>query len=163
MKPTVWLGTVALFAGSGVLASESYATYENARFGYRVLYPTSLVTPLPEADNGDGRVWKSDDGKFKLSAWGENNAFNRTLRAQMDAARREWAKDHARVTYTRYTPQFYVLSGFTGGEIFYEKTVPQGDGFASILWQFPKGKRPLMDAVVARTSHAFKSTRLKRD
>ena len=161
MKPNFTVGVAALAMIVGAGASDSYATYHNDRYGYRVLYPTTLVTPLPEAPNGDGRKWKSRDGKITLSAWGENNVFDRTLHEQMNAARRQWMADHARITYTRLTPEFYVLSGTTGGEIFYEKTVPQADGFATMLWQFPKARRPMMDAIVTRTSHAFKATRVK--
>jgi hypothetical protein len=161
MKQLYRLGAVtAALVGLGwnAQAGEDYATYENGRFGYRVLYPANLVSPLPEADNGDGRKFKSSDGKITLSVWGENNAFNRSLRTQMSASRREWLQDRARITYTRFTPEFYVLSGTTGKEIFYEKTVPQGEGFATMLWQFPISRRPRMNDIVTRTSRAFKST-----
>lgn len=160
MKTSVWVGaaTLALSLVWNTQADEQYATYHNERFGYRVLYPSRLVSPLPEAGNGDGRKFKSRDGKITLSVWGENNAFDRTWRQQMAAARRDWVTDKGRISYTRFTPDFYVLSGTTGSQIFYEKTVPQGDGFATMLWQFPRSQRPRMDAIVTRTSRAFKTT-----
>ena len=158
MKQLFQLGAALCVMGLVAHASERYATYQNERFGYRVLYPASLVSPLPESDNGDGRKFKSGDGQITLTVWGANNALDRTLREQMDAARREWAKDRARFSYTRFTPTFYVLSGTTGGQIFYEKTVPRGDGFATMLWQFPVSRRPRMNDIVTRTSRAFKST-----
>ncbi len=159
MKQLLGIGiTICALGYIQAQASERYTTYENERFGYRVLYPANLVSPLPESDNGDGRKFKSGDGKITLSVWGANNALNRSLRAQMNAARRDWAKDQARVTYTRFTPDFYVLSGTTGDQIFYEKTVPQGEGFATMLWQFPVASRPRMNDIVTKTSRAFKST-----
>lgn len=159
MKQILGFGIAALAIGMGLgaHAAEDYETYRNERFGYRVLYPVNLVSPLPESDNGDGRKFKSADGQITLSVWGQNNALSRTLRGQMDAARREWAKDRARFTYTRTTPDFYVLSGTTGSQIFYEKTVPRGEGFATMLWQFPVSRRPRMNDIVTRTSRAFKS------
>ncbi len=155
---TLGAATFVLALSLHVQAGEEYATYQNERFGYRVLYPTRLVSPRAESDNGDGRKFKSSDGKITLSVWGDHNSSNRTLREQMSAARREWRADRARITYTRFTRDFYVLSGTTGNEIFYEKTVPQGDGFASMMWQFPVSRRPRMDAIVTRTSRAFKTT-----
>ena len=136
-------------------AADTYATYTNARFGYSVLYPTNLVSPRPEPDNGDGRVFKSRDAKATLTVWGENNVFNRTLSAQLDFSKREWAKDRARVTYAKVGRGFYVLSGFTGKEIFYEKTIPLRGGFATMLWQYPQSRKATLDAAVTRTTRAF--------
>jgi len=149
------ISALAISAGLAARASEIYSPYVNERFGYRVLVPTTLVSSRGESGNGDGCTWKSRDGQITLKAWGSNNAFNRTLRAQMNAARGEWAKDHAHFGYCRFTPKFYVLTGTTGDQIFYEKTVPQNDGFATMLWQFPASRRARMDAVVTKTSRAF--------
>ncbi len=160
MKQLPFLGaaTFVLALSFHASAGEEYATYQNERFGYRVLYPASLVSPRAESDDGDGRKFKSSDSKITLTVWGDQNSSNRTLREQMSAARREWLKDRARITYTRFTSDFYVLSGTTGNEIFYEKTVPQSNGFATMLWQFPVARRPRMEAVVTKTSRAFKTT-----
>lgn len=149
------LSALTVCVGLGARASEIYSPYVNARLGYRVLVPTTLVSSRGESDSGDGCTWKSRDGQITLKAWGEIKVNNRTLAAQMNAARREWAKDHARFGYCRFTPKFYVLTGTTGNQTFYEKTVPQGDGFATMLWQFPASRRARMDAVVTKTSRAF--------
>jgi len=149
------VSALAIGVGLAARSSEIYSPYVNERFGYRVFVPTTLVSSRGESANGDGCTWKSRDGQITLKAWGGNNVFNRTLRGQMNAARREWAADHARFGYCRFTPKFYVLTGTTGDQIFYEKTVPQGDGFATMLWQFPVSRRARMDAVVTKTSRAF--------
>ena len=80
----------------------------------------------------------SSDGRATLSVWGENNVFNRSLKEQMTLAKRDWGKDKGRITYWKMGSGYYVLSGLTGQEIFYEKTVPIRGGFATILWQFLK-------------------------
>lgn len=155
MTRFLFVPLAALTLSASTYAAEVYATYTNARFGYRVLYPANLVAPRPESDNGDGRKFKSRDGKITLSVWGENNALGRTLRSQMETAKRDWRRDNARVTYWRYGRGFYVVSGTTGDQIFYEKTVPRGDGFATILWQYPKSQKARLDEVVTRTTKAF--------
>ena len=38
----------------------SYDTYTNPRFGFSIMYPTFL-TPQPEPENGDGRVFKGEN------------------------------------------------------------------------------------------------------
>ena len=151
------LGAATLCLGLCARGAGSYSTYLNARYGYAVLYPTGLVKPQPEAPNGDGRVFKSLDGKTTLSVWGQYNVSNRTLRGQMNFAKEEWAKDQGRVTYWKMGRGFYVLSGLTGEQIFYEKTVPISGGFATMLWQYPKNQRAKFDAALTRTTRAFGS------
>ena len=160
MQRLIW-GVAALCAVGATAApgANSYSTYHNARFGYSVLYPSNLVSPRPEAPNGDGRVFKSSDGRATLSVWGENNVFDRSLKTQMNEARLDWAKDKAKVTYSKMGNGFYVLSGLTGGQIFYEKTVPIRGGFATMLWQYPRTQKTTYDVAVTRTTRAFGTSR----
>lgn len=159
MQRLLVLSAATLCLGIQARGADSYATYRNARFGYSVLYPKNLVTPRAESQNGDGRTFKSRDGKTTLTVWGENNAFNRSLSAHMKAARRDWGKDRGRITYWKMGSGYYVLSGLTGSEIFYEKTVPIRGGFATILWQYPKSQKLRFDDAVTRTTRAFGFTR----
>ena len=154
-------GVAALcaLAPGAAQAANSYSTYHNTRFGYAVLYPTNLVSPRPESQNGDGRVFKSSDGRATLTVWGENNVFDRSLKAQMTQARLDWSKDKAKVTYSKMGAGFYVLSGLTGGQVFYEKTVPIRGGFATMLWQYPRTQKTTYDAAVTRTTRAFGTSR----
>lgn len=155
MQRFLVIGAATLCLGLGARSAGSYSTYRNARFGYAVLYPNALMSPQPESASGDGRVFKSRDGKTTLSVWGENNAFDRTLRTHMNAAKRDWAKDWGRITYWKAGRSYYVLSGLTGEQIFYEKTISTSDGFATMLWQYPKSQKLRFDAAVTRTTRAF--------
>ncbi|RYX83195.1 hypothetical protein EON83_15925 [bacterium] len=155
MQRFLVLGATTLLVGLGAHAADSYSTYRNVRFGYAVLYPSNLVSPRPEAPNGDGRVFKSGDGHTTLTVWGENNVFDRSLKTQMNVARRDWGKDKGHITYWKMGSGFYVLSGTTGQEIFYEKTIPVDGGFATMLWQYPKSQKTKFDAAVTRTTKAF--------
>lgn len=159
MQRLLVLGAATLCLITGARGADRYRTYRNARFGYSVLYPANLVSPRPESANGDGRVFKSSDGKTTLTVWGEHNAFDRSLRAQMNTAKSDWAKDRGRITYSKMGRGFYVLSGLTGRQIFYEKTIATSKGFASMLWQYPKNQKSRFDAAVTRTTRAFGSNR----
>lgn len=155
MQRFLALGAATLVVGLGARAADSYSTYRNARFGYVVSYPSNLVSPRPEAPNGDGRIFKSKDGRTTLTVWGENNVFDRSLKTQMSVARRDWGKDKGHLTYWKLGNGFYVLSGTTGQEIFYEKTIPVDGGFVTMLWQYPKNQKTKFDAAVTRTTRAF--------
>ena len=43
--------------------------YNNARFGYHVSFPRSLLEPLPEADNGDGLHFKPLQGHADVEVY----------------------------------------------------------------------------------------------
>ncbi len=159
MQRFLVLGAVTLCLGVGARGASSYSTYHNVRFGYSVLYPSNLVSPRAESQNGDGRVFKSGDGQATLTVWGENNVFDRSLKAQMNAARSDWVKDKGHVTYWKMGSGFYVLSGLTGNQIFYEKTVPIQGGFATMLWQYPKSQKSKFDSAVTHSTQAFGTSR----
>lgn len=131
-----------------------WATYSNARFGYSLCYPADLLRPRPEADNGDGRVF-SGDGGAQLRVWGSYNSLEQSLAEAMreDAAR--LAKDGATVTYRAARANWYVLSGRSGGNLFYSRRVLTGDRFSSFDLQYPARAAPLWNPVAARLSRCF--------
>lgn len=135
--------------------ADTYRTYRNARFGYKVDFPSRLV-PEPEADNGDGRRFRSRDRKILLRVWGQYDSDNRGLRGQMQRATRAWQADGARLTYRKSGATWYVLSGFIEGDIFYEKTVRRGDTFATLIWEYPRSMRAQLDAPVTRSVRSFR-------
>lgn len=51
----------------------AYERYHNERFGFSIEYPSKLLIPQPEATNGDGRTFISEDGEFKMIAYGGHN------------------------------------------------------------------------------------------
>ena len=62
-----------IFAFLGLMALPAQAaTYINARFGYSISYPESLLIAEREADNGDGRTFHAHNGTAKVSVWGAN-------------------------------------------------------------------------------------------
>ena len=136
-------------------AQPQYATYKNARFGYSLQYPTFLA-PQPEAQNGDGRRFLSRDGKTILTVFGRHNAFDRTLRAEHAKALADWRKDGAKVTYSRVGKGYFALSGYVGGNIFYEKTLMKRDQFHTFFYEYPRAQKKVMDAPVNRSFASFR-------
>src|SRR3954463_13078505 len=76
------IGSASLFLSSAGLApapaTDTWQTYGNVRFGYRICYPANLLHAQPEAANGDGRVFLAADSA-KLTVFGRNNAEESTL------------------------------------------------------------------------------------
>lgn len=139
-------------------AEETYQTYYNARFGYSIVYPSSLLVPQREADNGDGRKFLSRDGRVKLTVYGVNNALNRTHAQEYARAQDAWNTDGAKITLSKLTPQHFALSGFIDNNIFYEKTVFRGDTFCTMIWEYPKELRQRVDTPLNRSFASFTGT-----
>ena len=65
----------AILVGHGAYGALAQAPlpmkdYSNVRFGYHVSYPLSLLKPLPEADDGDGRVFQPANGHADIRVSG---------------------------------------------------------------------------------------------
>jgi hypothetical protein len=68
--------------------------YCNARFGFCVRYPASLIKDRAAPENGDGR--RFDNGNsLVMTVSGINNALDDTLKSEMRSARDEFD----RITY----------------------------------------------------------------
>ena len=69
------MALVAVILVSSALGQTKYQTYSNARFAYSIDYPTDLLTPQDESQNGDGRVFTAKHGSAELRVWGQYNAL----------------------------------------------------------------------------------------
>jgi hypothetical protein len=147
-----------LFAA--VLATGSWPTYSNVRYGYSVCYPVAMLRPQREADSGDGRKFVGADGT-ELLVFGQWNAEDRSLS--------DWAADEAqsytgkrgRITYRAAHPNWVVLSGNDGkGFDFYTKTIKRADEFVTFQIRYPAARSRVYRPVVERLSRCLALTRL---
>ncbi len=99
----------------------SWKLYENARFGYRALYPDFLI-PGEESENGDGRNFLSGDGSVKLVVFGAYNTQNMGIDEYRSTLLSEF-KGHDNIGYGPRGNSWFVLSGLRGGKIYYEKVL----------------------------------------
>lgn len=159
---TIPLFTFALVSSTSAQGADTSRFYTNARFGYRVQYPSNLVAPAPESDNGDGRKFRSRDGKIVLTTYGSNPISKRTIRSELARSVRDWRADGGRVTLQRAHPRWFVVSGFVGDDIFYEKTVLHNGAFCTLIWEYPRTLKTRLDAPVTRAFSSFKPTNFVR-
>src|SRR5262245_31556993 len=79
-----------------VAAAESWAMYQNARYGTTIDYPRRFRAG-PEPDNGDGLTFTSPDGAT-LRVWGSLNVEEHDI-AGLEAFLRDAADKDERITY----------------------------------------------------------------
>lgn len=141
-----------LILAVGALAQTRYKTYSNARFGYTISYPSDLLTPQGEADNGDGQIF-TDDG-VEMRVFGSNMLANGTLQKEYNALVKEKG---ASVTYKVFKPNFFVVSGKENGKIFYQKTMKgAGGAFFTFMIEYDETQRQIYDPVVVKMVKSFK-------
>ena len=135
-----------------VLSQTNYKTYSNARFSYSIAYPSDLLAPQGEADNGDGQVFSGDEAEMRV--YGSNMLLNETLLKEFNAAVKEYGSD---VTYKTYRKNFFVVSALNNGRIFYRKTIVQpGGSFITFLIEYDESKRDVYDKAVTKMVKSFK-------
>lgn len=135
---------------SSLVAAEGWRTYSNIRYGFATCYPP-FATPLREADNGDGRSFRSKDG-FSMLAYGTNNAENISLKSEV--AQR--AEPGQVVSYTASRPGWIVQSGNRGANIFWQKVFERRDQYISVLISYPKARQAQFGSSVSVVNRCFK-------
>lgn len=126
-----------------------YKTYTNARYGYSISYPASLLTPQGEADNGDGQAFRSRDGAAEMRVYGSQNLGGGLAGAYREA---QAGKD---VTYKTMKGNWFVVSGRDGGKVFYQKTMLRGDVLKTFTIEYDEAQKATYDAVTARVARSF--------
>ena len=135
-------------------AENTWKRYVNARFGFAVDYPPTLVASR-EPDNGGGREFHTADKDFSLTAVGHflgavDEAESLETRWQEEL--RDLGKS---VTYKRKTRDWYVVSGVKEGVEYYHKVAVKGRNWAAIRITYPHAKNKLYDPWVERISRSF--------
>lgn len=129
--------------------AQQYSRYCNDRYGFCVDYPGGLEMEPPPV-NGDGRGFHDQHG-FSMTASGANNAFDDTVKSEMESQTRDFDK----ITYRARGRNWFVLSGYTGADILYRKTYV-GEGASNHLYiKYPARKKNEYDGIVRRISSSF--------
>jgi hypothetical protein len=141
-------------AGSGL------ANYTNSRFGFRLTYPQETLYPQGESANGDGQVFASADGTLRVTAWGERRDSQESI-AEIFAHESRGLAGANRdlvVTYKRQKDNWFVVSGTSGAEGVYRRTLLTPDYIAryEVRWNSVETERwrPTMESIRLTSNHA---------
>jgi len=162
MVRTIEAVTALLFLLSATLAGSEqelvYKRYVNIRFGYGVSYPQALLIPQGEADNNDGQKFLSKEGDVELAVWGTNNVFDETLQSKFQNESMGHTKEHPdlQVTYKKLGINWFVVSGFIDGKVFYQKTIFDDETFLTCYITYPPERKQVWDQIAATISKSFK-------
>jgi hypothetical protein len=135
---------------STALAQDS--TYLNTRYGYRISYPDHLMVAQGESANGDGQAFQGAGARLVVWASQPPAVLNETVETRFE---QELSKPNREVTYQVLRDDWFVVSGYEAGQIFYQKTfVRNGLEYSFVLTYLPE-VRGTFDGVVSTLVESF--------
>ena len=133
-----------------------FSTYHNARFDFCVNYPSALLFPQGESDNGDGQVLLSKDLKFSLAVSGMFNAEGLTVNGLYQQEYSFYSTNNSyHLTFYQQEKNYYVFSGLKGSKFFYVKTFLVKDKIFSIYAEFPQENNEIYSALLNEVLKTF--------
>lgn len=139
-------------------ASYNWAYGRDAVTGYRYAYPQGLFSPV----EGEGRpaynYFASNDGRAKLlyGAWDAGAG-------ETPHSLKRWMIEEAggRLTYDPSGRSWFVISGYRGDEIYYQKVMFSCGGATGNVFAitYPTADRATYDAAVERMENVFRPGR----
>jgi hypothetical protein len=91
--------------------------------------------PLDQfVQQSDGTL-RSPDGRATISMWSGNGSLEQQ-RSALQNEHPNW-----NYTYRKNDPNYFVVSGYEGNNIFYQKTLRRGDRTATFLMKYPRSEK----------------------
>lgn len=143
--------------GSSPVANTAWKKYCNGRFPYCLEYP-DFLTAQPEAANGDGRFFTDAQGNEVMWVYGTINMDSETgepVSLAKQFMRDNTSHDLDRITYSKTGDRYYVLSGYKGDQIYYQKTLWGEESLCYAILQYPRKDAARYDPVVQQLFKTF--------
>lgn len=136
----------------------TYLTYHNTKFNYSITYPKDVLYPQGESDNGDGQKFLSKNADASLTVYGSNNVLEQSLEDLYLEESRGGTYDNPKkvVTYKVLKNNWFVISGYNSGKIFYQKTILNKNQFKSFYFEYSESKKKIYDPVTKQIASSFK-------
>ncbi len=141
-------------------AEERWITYENARFGYSFYYPSALFIAGELPENGGGQTFTSQDGRAKIVVYATFNTESYTPAQYRKVILDEFG-GYDRMDYSPTGQTWFVLSGFRGENIYYQKVMFScASKVINVLSiTFPTAEKPFYEGLVETIEDRFKTGR----
>ena len=135
---------------------EKTETYCNGRFAFSIDIPTQILIPQPPPTNGNGRRFVSKDGSAVLRVYGSSNHLRKKLIDRyVEESNLSDKPAQTLVTYKVIKDDWFVISGYEGDKIFYQKEFLVDDQFKTFIFTFPHSKRAIYEPLIAGFAASF--------
>lgn len=132
-----------------------YQTYHNERFDYSISYPANYLVMEPPPANGDGRNFVSKDRRVEMVVYGHHNALEESL-DEIYEAEFQGEKAKREITYKVLKKKWFVISGYDGQKVFYQKTFLKDDVIKTFHIEADRALQPLVQPMTEKIARSFK-------
>lgn len=161
IQKNLFLGALALTLCGPVMSfadvDQNWQIYENSIAGWQIEFPAGLLEPMPESDSRISRGFSSADGAVTLIVGRSLNLYD-----DLDSFRNDQLTQarNAGVTYKPKGDGWFVLSGYRGTNIYYEKYVFSDDLMLvqEFVIEYDQAQKSVYNVVAARMSKSFAYT-----
>lgn len=138
--------------------ASNWITYRNDRFGTRIDYSAPMFRMLPPPDNDDGRTFEARDGSARFMVFAAHNVFDSTLDELIEEHLASLGEGE-KVTRKRRGENWYLHSGFRGGDFFLRKVLLSDDGGVIHTFEisYAKSLKTKLDPMAARMADSLRT------
>lgn len=130
-----------------------YETYRNERLGYSIDYPANVLEPVEALGSGNGYRFGGAGVRATLAVYGVEGVTD--PQALRDLYREELEAPGRRVTYKTVHDDWFVISGYRGDRIFYERTLLRGGVLKTFLLVYDADLQPYFEPITEHVSFSF--------
>ncbi|MEN0072745.1 MAG: hypothetical protein AAGC69_00080 [Paracraurococcus sp.] len=158
----LFIGGVAIGQTQAECPIQGKATqsYRNTRWGVGMMrHPAFILDPGSITPNEDSaRFWTADRRATAVVTSLRQSADQSILDMFTEAKQDVLVNSRGEITYERRRDNWFVLSGYVAGRIFYRRTFLARDRQATstLYVEFPRDMLPCFDQAVTRMSLSFK-------
>ena len=138
-------------------ARDGWVPYINERFGFSFRYPADVFKPERTTERGDGELFVGAGGEARLLVGAFENSDGHTIASYMSFIRRDSYSKYP-VSYAPRGQTWFVLSGETSQNVFYEKVMFSCGGriINSFALTYPVAAKRVFDPVVEGIENSFR-------
>lgn len=144
--------TDASFRGLPEPKALHYTRYVNDAHGYSIAYPDTILKPGEPIGEHRGLEFTSPAGRIRMLVFAVDATTPEDLNTQYRAA---LADPETVITYRARDDRSYIVSGARGEDVFYEKSISDGETLKTFRMQYPAANKAYFDAVAAIMSASF--------
>ena len=129
-----------------------YTRYRNDEYGYSIRYPAAVLEPTRTIGDGRGRAFETRDGAAAVIVYAVENADRQRLEAEYEKALNN---PNMRVTYNVLRDDWYVVSGYEGDDVFYERVLLEDGMLKTFRTRYKSSQKDYYDPITAAISQSF--------
>jgi hypothetical protein len=150
-----WVMMVAAVLISTAAFASSFVTYANGRYGYSISYPADLLSAQPESDSGDGRVFRAKSGTAEFRVFASTTVEDVDDTPELIAGLAAENCPKHKASYRIVKLHLIATSCIIGTDIFYQKTLLQGEIATTMSVKYPKAESALWNPIISTMARSM--------